>query len=431
MHVITTRWSWNRWVAAGTTVLLGTLGWSNAQADAATDWHEIAATTLCKTTPPLRPGPHGFLDLAVVQAAVYDAVQNIGGKYKPYHVTIPGASGSPEVAAATAAHDVLVKLYPTQAEKLGATYKEYLSKKGLKEDDPGAAVGQKAAAGIVAFRADDGRHQNPPPPFVGEKVIGIWRTTPPQTGYFAQMASPWLGEAKPFAVQSNTQFRAKQPPALTSEEYTKDYNEVKAVGAKTGGTRTPEQTEIADFFDSNHLCLTFQRAPHNVVANAVAANTKSLDESSRVLMLVTMSISDALIICWNDKRHFNTWRPVTAINEGENDGNPATAGDPAWQPYLTTPPYSDYTSGANANMAAIARTLINVFGKDDMTFTITSESPTATQKTRTYNKFSDMAADMVNARIYQGIHFRFADTAGRELGEKVADYVFKNVATAK
>ena len=321
MHVITTRWSRNRWVAAGTTVLLGTLGWSNVRADAVTDWHEIAATTLCKSTPPLRPGPHGFLDLAVVQAAVYDAVQAIGGKYKPYHVQIPGASGSPEVAAATAAHDVLVKLYPTQAEKLGATYKEYLTKKGLKEDDPGVAVGQKAAAGIVAFRADDGRNPNPPPPFVGEKAIGVWRTTPPQSGYFAQMASPWLGEAKPFAVQSNTQFRAKQPPALTSEEYTKDYNEVKAVGAKTGSTRTPEQTEIADFFDSNHLCLTFQRAPHNVVANAVSANAKSIDDSARVMMLITMSFSDAAITCWNDKRHFAFWRPVTAINEGEDDGN--------------------------------------------------------------------------------------------------------------
>jgi len=424
---------WNRWVAAATTAFIGAIGCpSIARADAAIDWHEIAATTLCKTTPPLRPGPHGFLDLAVVQAAVYDAVQNIGGKYKPYHVVITGASGSQEVAAATAAHDVLVKLYPTQAEKLGATYKEYLTKKGLKEDDPGVAVGQKAAAGIVAFRADDGRNPNPPPPpFLGEKKIGVWRTTPPQTGYHAQMASSWLGEVKPFALQSNTQFRAKQPPALTSEEYTKDYNETKAVGAKTGSTRTPEQTEVADFYNSDHLCLTFNRAPHNVVANAVAAGTKSIEESSRILMLITVSFSDALITCWNDKKYYGMWRPVTAINEGEDDGNPATAGDPAWQPYLITPPYSDYTSGANSVMAAIARTLINVFGKDDMTFTIASESPTAKDKTRSYTKLSGMMDDMIAARIYQGIHFRFADQAGRDLGEKVADYVFKNVGTPK
>lgn len=420
---------WNKWIAAATTVLLGTLGWSDVRADAVTDWHEIAATTLCKTTPPLRPGPHGFLELAVVQAAVYDAVQAIGGKYKPYRVTIPGASGSPEAATAKAAHDVLAHVFPSQAEKLGTTYKEYLTKKGLKEDDPGVAVGQKAAAGIIAFRADDGRNPTPPPaPFVGEKKIGVWRSTPPAN---LPMASSWLGEAKPFAIQSNTQFRAKPPPALTSEEYAKDYNETKAVGAKTNSTRTPEQTEIADFFDTNHLCMTFQRAPHNVVANAVAAGTKSVEESSRILMLVTMSFSDALIVCWNDKRYYGIWRPSTAINEGEDDGNPATAGDPAWQPYLNNPPYSDYTSGANSVMAAIARTLINVFGKDDMTFTITSESPTAKEKTRTYTKFSGMMDDMIAARIYQGIHFRFADQAGRELGEKVADYVFKNVGTPK
>ena len=317
-----------------------------------------------------------------------------------------------------------------KAEKLGTIYKEYLTKNGLKEDDPGVAVGQKAAAGIVAFRADDGRNPTPPPPFLGEKKIGVWRTTPPQTGYFAQMASPWLGEAKPFAIQSNTQFRAKPPPALTSAEYTKDYNETKALGAKTGGTRTPEQTEIADFFDSNHLCLTFQRAPRSVM-NAVAANVKNIDESSRLMMLITVSISDAAITCWNDKRFYNFWRPVTAINEGEDDGNPATAGDPAWQPYLVTPPYSDYTSGANSVMGAIARTLINVLGKDDLTFTITSKSPTAKDKTRTYNKLSAMMDDMIAARIYQGIHFRFADQAGRDLGEKVADYVFKNVGTPK
>jgi PAP2 superfamily len=417
---------WNGWVAAGTTALLGTLGWSDAaRADAVLDWHAIATDTLCRTTPPLRPGPHGFLDLAVVQAAVFDAVQAIGGKYKPYHVQIPGASGSPEAATAKAAHDVLVNLYPSKAEPLGTVYKEYLAKKGLKEDDPGVAVGQKAAAGIIAFRADDGRVPNPmPPPFTGENAIGVWRSTPPAN---APMASSWMGTIKGFAIQSGSQFRANPPPALTSEQYAKDYNEIKAVGAKTNSTRTPEQTELADFFNSDHLCLTFQRAPHNVAA----ANVKNIDDSSRLMMLVTMSISDALIIVWNDKRHFNFWRPITAINEGENDGNPATAGDPAWQPYLNTPPYSDYTSGANAVMAAIARTLINFFGKDDMTFTITSESPAAKQKTRTYNRFSDMMTDVVNVRIYQGIHFRSADVAGREQGEKVADWVFKHVATAK
>ena len=257
MHDITTRWNWNRWVVAGTMALLGALGWPDAaRADAAVDWQAIAADTLCRTTPPLRPGPHGFLDLAVVQAAVFDAVQSIGGKYKPYHVQTPGASGSKEAAAAKAAHDVLVNLYPTQAASLNTTYKEYLTKKGLKEDDPGVAVGQKAAAGISALRADDGRVPNPmPPPFYGENVVPKWRSSPAAN---APMASSWMGTTKPFSIQSGSQFRSNPPPALTSEQYTKDYDEVKAVGAAINSTRTPEQTELANFYHSDHLCLTFQ-----------------------------------------------------------------------------------------------------------------------------------------------------------------------------
>ena len=400
MHVITTRWNWNRWVVAGTMALLGALGWPDAaRADAAVDWQAIAADTLCRTTPPLRPGPHGLLDLAVVQAAVFDAVQSIGGKYKPYHVQTPGASGSKEAAAAKAAHDVLVNLYPTQAASLNTTYKEYLTKKGLKEDDPGVAVGQKAAAGISALRADDGRVPNPmPPPFYGENVVPKWRSSPAAN---APMASSWMGTTKPFSIQSGSQFRSNPPPALTSEQYTKDYDEVKAVGAAINSTRTPEQTELANFYHSDHLCLTFQSVARGVAAEHV----KNIDDSSRLLVLVNMAVADALITAWDSKRHFGLWRPSTAIQQGENDGNPVTA--------------------------AITHTLALFFGKDDMTFTVTSGSPPAKQKTRTYNRFSDMQTDVVNVRIYQGIHFRFADVAGREQGTKVADWVFKHVGTPK
>ena len=422
MHVITTRWNWNRWVAAG---LLGALGWSNAaSADAVTDWQEIATNTFCSgpATPP-RSGPGGYLDMAIVQAAVYDAVQAIGGKYKPYQVTIPGASGSPEAATAKAAHDVLVAFYAPKAEELGKTYKEYLAKKGLKEDDPGVAVGQKAAAGILAMRADDGRLPNPMPvAFMGENAIGKWRPTPAAN---AAMAGSFLGEVKPFAIQSSKQFQpSKPPPALTSEEYTKDYNETKAVGAKTNSTRTPEQTEMANFFttDSPAMCRALQAA----IREPVAAHVKDINESSRAIVLAAISVADAIITVWNTKKNDHTWRPITAIREGENDGNPATAGDPAWESYVNTPPYSDWTSGANGVSGALTRSHINYFGKDDVTFTIPNG-----EKTRTYNKLSDFAKDIVDVRIYQGIHFRFADVAGREQGEKVADYVFKNVATPK
>jgi hypothetical protein len=265
-----------------------------------------------------------------------------------------------------------------------------------------------------------------PASFTGENAIGKWRPTPPTTA----MAAPWLGTVKPFVIQSSSQFQpTNPPPALTSEQYAKEYNEVKAVGAKTGSTRTPEQTELANFYhsDSPALCLVFL----NTIREPAVAHVKDINESSRLIVLAQLSMADAAITVWQSKRQDHTWRPITAIHEGESDGNPATAGDPSWQPYLNTPPYSDWTSGANGAMGSITRSLANYFGKDDMTFTITSESPTATQKTRTYNRFSDAASDVVNVRIYQGIHFRFADVAGREQGEKVADWVFKNVGIAK
>ena len=162
---------WNKWLVAVTTtplMILVALSWSHiARADAVLDWNEIAVNTISTASPP-RPGPVGFLDMAIVQAAVYDAVQAIGGKFKPYHVEIPGASGSPEAAAAKAAHDVLVSIFPVQETSLDTAYRDYLTKKGLAENDPGVAVGQTAAAGILALRANDGRVPNPlPPPFTG------------------------------------------------------------------------------------------------------------------------------------------------------------------------------------------------------------------------------------------------------------------------
>jgi hypothetical protein len=428
MHVITTRWNWNRWVPAGTAALLGAFGWTDvARADAVTDWHEIAGNTFCTAADPAR-GPSSIIDIAIVHVAMYDAVQSITGKYKPYHAQITGASGSPEAATAKAAHDTLVNLWPSKAMDVGTTYKEYLSKKGLKEDDPGVAVGQKAAADILTLRKDDGRAPNPMPvAYLGENAVGKWRTTPPQKDYWSEMRAPWLGMTKPFVIQSGSQFRAPPPPDLKSERYAKDYNEVKGVGAATNSTRTPEQTELANFYRSEYLCSVFQSMPRDIAKT----QTKSIDDSSRLLALVSMAVADSLITVWDSKKHYVLWRPITAIQHGEDDGNPATAGDPAWQPFITTPPYPDYTSGGNGVTGAATGILKLYFGKDDVPFTVTSPSKEAKEKTRNYKSFSEYAQDMVDVRIYQGLHFRFADEASREQGEKVAAEVFKAVGQPK
>jgi hypothetical protein len=424
----------NRLRNSVTTVPVMTLAavtwWQTARADAVLDWNAIAVDTVSKAAPP-RPVPVSFLDMAVVQAAVYDAVEAIGGKFKPYQVQVPGASGSPEAAAAKAAHDVLIIIFPPQAAALDTAYRDYLAKKGLAEDNPGVAVGQKAAAGILALRANDGRLPNPqPPPFTGDNATGVWRPTtsyqppPPPSG--AAMLVPWLGTVPCFTLQSGDQFRAKPPPALSSQQYAADYNEVKALGAQSEGARTPEQTELAYFY-AGDIPLQLRRT----LGEVAATHVNNIDDNARLLALANLAMADAAITAWDSKKHYVYWRPVTAIQEGEDDGNPATAGDTSWQPFLNTPPYPEYTSGANNVTAALTRTLALFFGKDDTTFTVTSDHPKVTQKTRTYDRFSDMASDMVNVRIYHGVHFRSGDQAGREQGTQVADWVFGHVAASR
>ncbi len=236
------------------------------------------------------------------------------------------------------------------------------------------------------------------------------------------MSSSWLGTVPPFTVKSGDQFRADPPPPLSSEQYAKEYYEVKALGALTNSTRTPEQTRLASFFAGNLFIL------YNQTLRDVAAwRTDNIGDNARLLALGTLAIADALITAWDSKKHYVYWRPITAIREGENDGNPQTEGDPAWQPFLNTPNYPEYTSGANNVAGALTRMLELYFGTDRMSFTVISANPQAAPNTRTYNRLSDLSWDTVDVRIYQGIHFRTADEVGRKQGRQVAEWVFGHV----
>ena len=265
---------------------------ASADPDAATAWHNIAVQALA-TANPARPNPIPFLDMAVVQVAVHDAVQAIDRRFTPYHVMFPsGASGSPEAAAAKAAHDVLVAILPSQAASLDTHYHNYLTGHGLAENDPGVNIGALAAAGILALRATDGRLPNPlPPPFTGGTAPGQWRPTPSllpgPPPSLAPMASSWLATVPPFTLQSGDQFRADPPPPLSSEQYTKDYYEVKALGALTNSTRTPEQTQLASFFGGNLFFL------YNQTLRDVAAwQTDNIGDNARLLALGKLAIAD-------------------------------------------------------------------------------------------------------------------------------------------
>lgn len=387
------------------------------RADVVTDWNAIAVQATLTAN---RPGPSGVIDIAIVHVTMYDAVQAIEKKYEPYYVEIPGASGSPVAAAAKAAHDVLVNRFPAQATSLTQMYEQYLLSNGLTESDPGVAVGAKAAAGIIALRACDGSFPTQPqPPFTGGTAPGVWRPTPPAN---LAMAVPWLGNVTPFAMNRPSQFRSEPPPDLTSREYAKDYDEVKAIGALNSSVRNADQTDLAQFYAGNTPVI-WNRALRDI------ANTHVHDvgDSARLLALVSMAVADALISSWNDKNHYVFWRPITAIREGDNDGNPDTIGDSAWVSLITTPNYPDYTSGANDFASAVTTMLEHFFGTDHLTFSITTTNvgPTV-QDTRTYQRLSDAAQDVVDARVYSGIHFRFADEAARKQGRLVAHWTFKN-----
>jgi hypothetical protein len=327
---------------------------------------------------------------------------------------------------ATAAHDVLVSRFPPVASSIDTIYGDYLTMHGL-VGDPGIDVGAAAAAAIIARRDGDGSFPNcsplPPPPllarcdFVGGNNPGEWRPTLPA---FAHMLAPWLATTKPFTLKSPSQFRPVDPPPLTSNRYAIAYNEVKTLGGDLlHNSRTAEQTNTALFYFANYLVLWNQAARD--IADAQHLN---VDDRARMFALVNLAMADAVITAWDTKLHFAFWRPITAIQQGDNDGNPDTAGDPTWLPLIPTPNYPDYTSGANNVTGAATRSFALFFGSDEMDFTLHTTNAAAPVQTFDYHRFSDVAHDVVNARIWEGIHFRFADVQARKQGRHVAQWVF-------
>src|SRR6201998_1112158 len=381
------------------------------RADVFSDWNAIASQTAI----PVRPGPSSILDLAMVHAAMHDAIQAFQGRFEPYGAPIPNASGSPVAAAARAAHDVLVARFPSQSATLDTLLDNYLSGLGL-QGDAGLGTGQQAAANILNLRAGDGSFPANPEVFTGGTAPGEWRPTPPA---LAPMAVPWLGAVTPVTLKEITQFRSPGPPSLDSGKYVRDYNETKVLGSTNSTTRTQAQTDLALFYSDNFLTL-WERTLRGIADT----NINNIGDSARLFALANLAAADALIAAWDGKRFYHFWRPITAIQNGNNDGNPRTAGDATWLPQIptNTPPYPEYPSGANNLTGAMTRTLERFFG-NRMTFSVMS---VFVNQTKTYQRFSDMADDVVDVRIYQGIHFRTADVVARRHGTRIADMVFSH-----
>jgi hypothetical protein len=375
-----------------------------------TDWNTIAVTTLVGDT--TKQGTETILYMGFVQAAVYDAVVGVEGRYEPYRFRAHAPGGtSAQAAAVAAAHKVLVTYSPYAQATLDAAYAASLAQlPDGKAKSRGIAFGTHAADNLIALRADDGRNANIQ--FTQASGPGVWRPTPPA---FAPMVTPWMGFVTPLLVHSATQFAPPPPPALTSARYTRDFNEVKALGSATSTVRTPAQTDTALFFSSNPLVM-FNAA----LRDQVTVRDLDLVDAARMFAAIDMSIADTIISVWHAKYIDGTWRPITAINLADTDGNPATDPDPSWAPLFPTPAYPEYPSGYNGFVAAASRGLEDVFHSRHLQLTLTSTA--APNLPRQYDSGRVLRQDVVNARMWLGIHFRFGDIASRDMGVRLADW---------
>ena len=396
---------------------------ATSRADSVSDWNVTALTTIGASVPP-RAAPVFFLDMATVHAAIHDAVQAYQGRFETFAGDIVGATGDVDAAVATAAHDVLVNRFPAQTATLDATYNAYLAGKGILPTNAGVAVGAQAAAAVIAKRSTDGSFP-PMPPDLGSTDPGQWRPTesflpgPPPSN--SPMGVPWFATITPFTLDSPSQYRPAASPKLTSGEYTNDYNEVKRLGARFNSERTQEQTDLAIFW-----ALNYATQWNKALRDIATAHVPDIGDNARLQALANMAMTDAAITAWDCKVTFRLWRPLTAIREGENDGNKHTAGDTAWEPMINTPNYPDSCSGANSVTAAATEILQQLFGSDHFEFVMTSSNPSAVPNTRTYTRLTDAQHDVVDARIYQGVHFRSADEDGRKNGIKVGKFTFQH-----
>ncbi|HYT54509.1 MAG TPA: vanadium-dependent haloperoxidase [Verrucomicrobiae bacterium] len=408
-----------------------------AQANEVTHWNQIATSTLVAF--PLAAGgaaPAFQINMAMTQGAVYDALNAIEPRYQPYLLqTRFDSSASKEAATATAAYRVLSNIVSTVPENIvfdRATLLERLtteynnSLNGIPPGprDAGIAAGNAAADAMIAARhgedfcpCADGRFG--PSPWVPNDEPGHWQPLLDPITHQPQLdPTAWVANVRPFLIQSPSQFRTDGPNALTSTAYAEDFNEVKALGRIDSAIRTDEQTHIAIFWQSPQ--------PWNAVGrNLIADPQYAVDivDSALLFAMMNLSTADAAINAWNDKYYWDFWRPWAAIQRADEDGNPDTEPDPAWTALITAP-YPENPSGACSLSGAHLEVLQMFFGTDRIRFGVTSSRFPG--ETRYFDRFSDALKEIIEARIWAGLHFRAADIQGKILGRKVVHYMARH-----
>jgi membrane-associated phospholipid phosphatase len=393
---------------------------SIAGGDVVIDWNTAAleAIRTDKTTPPVASRA-----LAILHTSIYDAVNGIARTHKPYFVEErTSMTSSQEAAASAAANKVLVTLFPANAQSFAKLNETILA--GIRDGPQkrrGVQWGESVADQILLWRSSDKSNDEVDPP--QGSGPGAWQPTPP---LFAEYLLPQWGFVTPFAIPSGDFFRPSGPPDLKSAKYTADYKEVKALGEidEEKSTRTPEQTEIALFWADGPGTAT-PPGHWNVITKDVAtARGNDMRQNARLFALLNVAMADAAICAWDAKFRYNFWRPVTAIRNGDTDGNPATDGDPGWTPLITTPPFPDYISGHSTFSGAAAEVLSLFYGTPRIRFTTKSDGLPGV--VRSFKSFLEAAREAALSRLYSGIHFRSANDDGLKSGLAIGEWTFKH-----
>jgi hypothetical protein len=380
-----------------------------AYADVITDWNAIMDETVASSDPFLQ-----VRTAAITQVAVFEAVNAIIRDYKPYHGYIAAPPGaSPEAAAIAAAHRALVALHPGNASKLDALRAKSLATipDGKAKND-GIMVGKTAANTILALRANDGSDVEVP--YTPGTGPGEWRPTPPD---FTPAFRPGMGQVTPFGIKSGAQFRLAPPPALRTNKYARDYNEVKRIGEANSAERPQDRTDVAIFFS----VVNVNQALNPAARQVVIAQGRTLSENARIFALLNMAIFDTAVAVWDTKYFYNLWRSVTAIRAGDKDGNHRTDPDPNWLPLIVTPPFPSYPSGHAGISNAARRVLEELVGPDGHSITLTS--PLAPGITLHYTSWKQFADDGDDARVFGGVHYWFDQDGGGRIGRQVGNYI--------
>ena len=395
-------------------------GSAAATADVVLDWNKIAVdTAVANQQSPFAQARYA----AIVQLSVFEAVNSITREYRPYLGTITAAPGaSVEAAAIQAAYHVLSTYFPASAGTLYAERTNSLAQiPDSQSKDDGIATGDAAASAMIALRANDG---SSPPQFKvpGAPVPGEWQATPscPIVGGVAVgIAFQWQN-ISPFGIPSAGDFLLGPPPALTSNEYARVYNEVMTVGSANSTERPQDRANVALFYAASSPTQVFNQAAQQVAQE----QGRSLSENARALALINMAMSDSLVASFLNKYHYNFWRPETAIHAGNLDENRKTEPDPSYVPFIVTPCFPSYPSNHGSAGNGGAEVLRRLYGEAGHSITLTN--PAVPNIVLQYSSFKEITNDISDARVYGGIHFRSDQVAGARLGRAVGVAVYKN-----